>query len=103
MPRIFSGPKKTIGIPPSLEWLQRAHGEVAIGSIFDKKLWAPKYDSWSFGLGVLLELEACDVLLNLNAMLVVEIPGPRIVIFAKPIFLTRLSRIKIRLISLPAC
>ena len=79
----FQRTEENDGIPPSLEWLQRAHGEVAIGSIFDKKLWAPKYDSWSFGLGVLLELEACDVLLNLNAMLVVEIPGPRIIIFAK--------------------
>jgi len=36
-------------VPPSLDWLQRVKGEVAIDSIFDKKLWEPKYDRWSLG------------------------------------------------------
>lgn len=71
------------GIPPSLQWLKDAKGEIAIDSIFDKALWKTEYDKWSYGVGMLLVLQGNDEVINLNAMLVLDVPGPTITLFAK--------------------
>lgn len=72
-------------VPPALDWLSRAGGDV-VGSVVlpkSKTLWAPKYDDWSFGIGVGLGLETSDFVANLNSMLVLSVPGPTITIFSK--------------------
>jgi hypothetical protein len=69
-------------IPPELQWLQEAGGTVA-RSVAKRNLWEPEYDRWSFGVGAELELIANPKLLNINGMLVVDIPGPVISIFSK--------------------
>ncbi|WP_287361876.1 hypothetical protein, partial [Mesorhizobium sp.] len=71
------------GIPPSLQWLKDAKGEIAIDSIFDKTLWKTEYDKWSYGIGMMLVLQGNDEVINLNAMLVLDVPGPTITLFAK--------------------
>jgi hypothetical protein len=71
-------------VPPALEWLQRAGGDVAQSVCPSKTgLWKAEYDRWSFGLGAGLGLVAGERLVNLNSMLVVELPGPRITLFSK--------------------
>lgn len=69
-------------VPPALKWLQSAGGSVA-RSVTDPALWRPEYDRWSFGLGTTLGLTASSRLVNLNSMLVVELPGPTILLFSK--------------------
>lgn len=71
------------GIPPALQWLKDAEGDVAIRAISDKALWAPEYDRWSFGAGALFVIVGADGLLSINTMLLVELPGPRILGFVK--------------------
>ena len=72
-------------VPPALDWLSRAGGNVVTSVEYpqSKTLWAPKYDNWSFGIGVGLGLESSDFVANLNSMLVLSIPGPTIIIFSK--------------------
>jgi len=72
-------------VPPALAWLKKAEGNVATSVAPDKAkdLWTPKYDHWAFGIGVGLELAMSGRLLNLNSMLVLELPGPKILIFSK--------------------
>lgn len=71
------------GIPTALQWLKDANGDVAIGAIADKSLWTTEYDRWSFGAGALFVISGAERLLSLNTMLLVELPGPRIVGFIK--------------------
>jgi hypothetical protein len=75
------------GIPPALEWLQRANGDVAIGAVSNKTLWQTDYDRWSFGVGALLVPNAADTLLSFNTMILVELPGPKILGVMKVNFL----------------
>jgi hypothetical protein len=75
-------PVGTAVVPPALAWLEQAKGEV-VDSITDKSLWDVEYDRTTIGVGVMLQLMASGDLLNLNGMLVIERPGPRILIFAK--------------------
>lgn len=69
-------------VPPALQWLKDAGGDVA-GSIDDTELWEPAYDRWSFGLGTTLVNMANAKLFNLNGMFVLELPGPKILVFVK--------------------
>lgn len=72
-------------VPPALDWLSRAGGNVVTSVEYpqSKTLWAPKYDNWSFGIGVGLGLQSSDFVANLNSMLVLSIPGPTVIIFSK--------------------
>ena len=67
---------------PALQWLQQAEGDV-VRSVEIPDLWRPEIDRWSFGLGATLSLAFARTLVNLNSMLVVEVPGPRIVLFSR--------------------
>lgn len=72
-------------VPPALDWLSRAGGDVvrSVEVPKSKTLWGPKYDHWAFGIGVGLGLQISDFVVNLNSMLVLEVPGPSILIFSK--------------------
>lgn len=76
-----------VGIPPALDWLQRAKGDVAIEAVSNKQLWTPDYDHWSFGAGALLVPTAAESLLSFNTMIMLELPGPKILGFIKISFL----------------
>ncbi|ANG62620.1 hypothetical protein A8C75_09080 [Marinobacterium aestuarii] len=78
---------KVVGVPPALDWLQRAGGDVAITAVSNKALWIPDYDRWSFGAGALLVPNAANSLLSLNSFILVELPGPKILGFMKVNFL----------------
>lgn len=73
---------------PTLDWFERAKGNVA-GSIVPldtsvpTDLWDERYGAWAIGLGARFGLLANPQLINLNAMVLFELPGPRLTIFAK--------------------
>ncbi|MGH0218492.1 hypothetical protein NKY68_00185 [Sinorhizobium meliloti] len=78
-------PPAAPAVPPALAWLKKAKGDVvkSVELPASKTLWSPKYDSWAFGIGVQLGLQISDVLVSLNSMLVLELPGPKILVFSK--------------------
>lgn len=71
------------GVPAALKWLKDVKGDVVESITAFPKKWTVAYDHWSFGLGSVLGLVANPKLLNINGMLVVELPGPRLIMFAK--------------------
>jgi hypothetical protein len=63
---------------PALAWLKAANGDVA-----NPQYWAPSIDKWAFGVGALLGTEGTDILLNLKGMILLELPGPRLLLMMK--------------------
>src|SRR5262245_4967522 len=64
---------------PALDWLSnRAHGDPT-----DITAWVPEIDRWSFGVGAVTGTMDGGTVFNMKGMLVVELPGPRILIFVK--------------------
>ena len=43
-------------------------------------LWKPRIDRWSFGLGMLIGTMEGGVIMNLDGTLLLELPGPRVLI-----------------------
>lgn len=66
---------------PALEWLKQAQGEPhRLVALNGQKLWIPKIDNWAFGVGALLGTMEGGVLINLDGTLLIELPGPRLLI-----------------------
>jgi hypothetical protein len=83
--RLEDAPVAGDSVSPALHWLVKAGGEpakLASGSPL-VPVWGPEFDRWSFGLGAKLGTMEGGFLVNLRGMLVVELPGPRILIFVK--------------------
>jgi hypothetical protein len=77
---------------PALDWLNKAAPTAEINKITgpppaNNVLWAPQPDHWAVGLGVVLGTMDGGTILNLQGVVIVELPGPRIVIFVKAKFL----------------
>lgn len=66
-------------LPPALRWFD----EVVHGNVIDITGWEPYLDHWSFGLGIILGTMEGGFVLNLKGMFMLELPGPRILIFVK--------------------
>jgi hypothetical protein len=66
-------------LPPALRWFD----ETVHGDVIDIKGWTPKLDSWSFGLGVILGTMEGGFVMNMKGMFMLELPGPRILIFVR--------------------
>jgi|GEM_PF-2993141 len=66
-------------LPPALRWFD----EVVHGNVIDISGWEPELDRWSFGLGIILGTMEGGFVLNLKGMFMLELPGPRILIFVK--------------------
>jgi len=84
-------PTKAVG--PALNWLIKASGDptrLRTESASQTgmapagpKLWEMAFDRWSFGIGVLMGTAEGGFLVNMQGMLVLELPGPRILIMVK--------------------
>ena len=75
--------------PAELAWLRAVHGDVA-----NPRYWTPKINSWAFGVGALLGTEGSDILFNLKGMVLLELPGPRLLIVMKANLLTEIPELE---------
>ena len=67
-------------VSPALRWLERAGGEPAT---VRSDLWVAEADRWSLGLGVVLATLEGGFLVNTRGTFILELPGPRLLIFVK--------------------
>lgn len=89
---------ETGGFSPALQWLQDADGDV-VGSVVPvsdeklakKNLWRKAFDQYAFGAGLTLVSQVSENILSINGMLLVELPGPRILVVTK---VTIISKVK---------
>ncbi|WP_321949328.1 hypothetical protein [Paraburkholderia sp. J10-1] len=67
---------------PALAWLEAAEGhpELLYNAHKQIDLWRPHLDQWSFGLGMLIGTMDGGVIMNLDGTLLIELPGPRVLI-----------------------
>lgn len=96
--RLEALPDPTKAVGPALGWLIKASGEpvrMRTKSAAETamapagaKLWEMAFDRWSFGIGVILGTAEGGFLINLQGMLVLELPGPRILIMVKAQIIT---------------
>ena len=93
--RLENDPDPTDAVGPAILWLKRAGGEPA--KLFDassQPLWGPELDRWSFGVGIMLGTVEGGFLVNLRGMFVLELPGPRILVFVKILIVQPLPDLK---------
>lgn len=64
---------------PALHWLDTK----VDGNPADPKGWKGELGAWAFGLGVVAGTIEGGTILNVKGMLVVELPGPRVLLFVK--------------------
>lgn len=64
---------------PALDWLVN----VVAGDPTDVRGWGPALDRWAFGVGLVAGTIEGGTVLNIKGMLVLELPGPRVLILAK--------------------
>lgn len=64
---------------PALDWLVN----IEAGDPTDLRGWAPRLDQWAFGVGLVAGTIEGGTVLNLKGMLVLELPGPRVLLFVK--------------------
>ena len=81
--REITGPNASA---PALEWLKAAQGQphlLKAPGAGGQVLWEPKIDNWAFGVGILIGTMEGGVLINLDGTLLLELPGPRVLIMMK--------------------
>lgn len=81
--RLESDPNPNDATGPAILWLKAAGGEPARLFHNGVTLWGPELDRWSFGVGIMLGTTEGGFLVNLRGMFVLELPGPRILVFVK--------------------
>lgn len=71
-------------LPIALDWYyNKAKGEPHLIAVEGRPTWVAAPDRWCFGVGLVLGTMEGAFILNLKGMLVLELPGPRILIFVK--------------------
>lgn len=82
--RLENLPDPTSAVGPALGWLVKAEGDpTKLKNSTGDRLWQMAMDRWSFGVGVILGTIDGGILMNFQGMLVLELPGPRILVMVK--------------------
>lgn len=74
---------------PALAWLRATGGNPA-----NLAFWKPRINTWAFGIGALLGTMEGGIILNLKGMLLLELPGPRLLLMMKAKLLQEMPALK---------
>ena len=79
--RMLAAPISGDAVGPDLRWLMGTKGQPYLIESTDgsTQFWTPKIDNWAFGVGAILG-SSDGYLINMRGMLLLELPGPRIII-----------------------
>lgn len=66
------------GMAPALAWLRATGGDPT-----RIDFWKPNINSWAFGVGALLGTMGSSIIFNLKGVLLLELPGPRLLLMMK--------------------
>lgn len=75
---------------PALTWLK----ERAEGDPTKIKAWKPKVDAWAFGVGAILGTMEGGIIFNVKGMVLLELPGPRLLLMVRANLLAVLPDLK---------
>ena len=75
---------------PALAWLK----DIAQGNPTDIAAWSPKIDTWAFGVGAVLGTMGSSVIFNLKGVVLLELPGPRLLLMMRANLLAVLPKLK---------
>ena len=76
-------------IAPALAWLKATGGNPT-----DIQFWKPKINTWAFGVGAILGTMGSSVIFNLKGVLLLELPGPRLLLMMKAKLLAVIPELK---------
>ena len=74
---------------PALAWLKATGGDPT-----NIDFWAPKINNWDFGVGAILGTMGSSVIFNLKGVLLLELPGPRLLLMMKAKLLAVIPELK---------
>lgn len=75
---------------PALAWLK----DIAHGNPTDIAAWEPRIDSWAFGVGAIMGTMGSSVIFNLKGVVLLELPGPRLLLMMRANLLAVLPELK---------
>ena len=75
---------------PALAWLK----DVAGGNPMNIAAWEPKIDTWAFGIGAIVGTMGSSVIFNLKGVVLLELPGPRLLLVMRANLLAVLPKLK---------
>ncbi len=76
-------------VTPALAWLKATGGNPT-----DIAFWKPKADTWAFGVGAILGTMGSSVIFNLKGVVLLELPGPRLLLMMKAKVLAVIPELK---------
>ena len=76
----------------ALSWLKRANGDPT--QVQNETLWKPEIDHWAFGLGALVGTMGSSVVFNMKGVVMLELPGPRLLLMMKANLLVPMPEMK---------
>lgn len=74
---------------PALAWLKKTGGEPT-----KIEFWTPQIDTWAFGIGAILGTMGTSILFNMKGVILLELPGPRLLLMMKAKLLAVLPKLK---------
>ena len=74
---------------PALAWLKATGGDPT-----NIQFWKPKINTWAFGVGAILGTMGSSVIFNLKGVLLLELPGPRLLLMMKAKLLAVIPELK---------